>query len=100
VLGGKINRNAYKEVVEAVFMQNADPEAYIAEKGLMMVNDDKVVEEAISKVIAENEAAVAEYRAGKEKTFGFLMGQVMRKLAGKGNPDMAKKLLISRIKGG
>ena len=97
VLGGKINRNAYKEVVEAVFMQNADPEAYIAEKGLMMVNDDKVVEEAISKVIAENAAAVAEYRAGKEKTFGFLMGQVMRKLAGKGNPDMAKKLLYLHL---
>jgi aspartyl-tRNA(Asn)/glutamyl-tRNA(Gln) amidotransferase subunit B len=98
VTGGKINRNAYKETVEAVFTNNVDPEKYIAEKGLMMINDDNAVIEAVKAVVAENQDSVAEYRAGKEKVFGFLMGQVMKKLGGKGNPDMAKKALEDTLK--
>jgi len=99
VTGGKINRSAYKETVEAVFIGNVDPEKYIAEKGLMMINDDNAVIEAVKAVITENRDSVAEYRAGKEKVFGFLMGQVMKKLGGKGNPDMAKKILTETLKG-
>jgi aspartyl-tRNA(Asn)/glutamyl-tRNA(Gln) amidotransferase subunit B len=98
VTGGKINRNAYKETVEAVFTKNVDPEKYIAEKGLMMINDDNAVISAVKAVIAENQDSAAEYRAGKEKVFGFLMGQVMKKLGGKGNPDMAKKTLEDALK--
>ena len=98
VTGGKINRNAYKETVEAVFTNNVDPEKYIAEKGLMMINDDNAVITAVKAVIAENQDSVADYRAGKEKVFGFLMGQVMKKLGGKGNPDMAKKSLQDALK--
>jgi aspartyl-tRNA(Asn)/glutamyl-tRNA(Gln) amidotransferase subunit B len=97
VTGGKINRGAYKETVEAVFTSNVDPEKYIAEKGLSMINDDSAVIEAAKAVIAENQSTVAEYRAGKEKVFGFLMGQVMKKLGGKGNPDMLKKTLLGLL---
>jgi len=97
VSGGKINRGAYKETVEAVFTQNVDPESYVAEKGLMMINDDRAVIEAVELVLAENQSTVADYRAGKEKVFGFLMGQVMKKLGGTGNPDMAKKILIDML---
>lgn len=93
VLTGKINRNAYKETVEAVFLHNVDPEAYITKKGLLMLTDNGVVIEAVNIVLAENEDAVAEYRAGKKKAFSFLMGQVMKKLGGAGNPDMVKKAL-------
>jgi aspartyl-tRNA(Asn)/glutamyl-tRNA(Gln) amidotransferase subunit B len=99
VTGGKINRGAYKETVEAVFTNNVDPNQYIAEKGLMMINDDNAVIEAVKAVITENQDSVAEYRAGKEKVFGFLMGQVMKKLGGKGNPDMAKKALTETLRG-
>ena len=98
VTDGKINRNAYKETVEAVFTNNIDPEKYIAEKGLMMINDDNAVITAVKAVITENQDSVADYRAGKEKVFGFLMGQVMKKLGGKGNPDMAKKTLEDALK--
>jgi aspartyl-tRNA(Asn)/glutamyl-tRNA(Gln) amidotransferase subunit B len=97
VLSGKINRNAYKETVEAVFTSNVDPGAYIAEKGLMMVSDDNVVAEAVNAVLAENADSVADYRAGKEKVFGFLMGQVMKKLKGAGNPDTIKQLLLKGL---
>ena len=97
VTDGKINRNAYKEAVEAVFARNADPEAYIAEKGLSMISDDGAVIEAVKAVVAENQDTAAEFRAGKEKVFGFLMGQAMKKLGGKGNPDVIKKVLTEQL---
>ncbi|MDR2964714.1 MAG: Asp-tRNA(Asn)/Glu-tRNA(Gln) amidotransferase subunit GatB, partial [Treponema sp.] len=97
VTGGKINRNAYKETVEAVFTSNADPEKYIAEKGLMMISDDSAVISAVEAVIAEEAASVAEFKSGKEKVFGFIMGQVMKKLKGQGNPEIVKKLLTERL---
>ncbi|MCL2765436.1 MAG: Asp-tRNA(Asn)/Glu-tRNA(Gln) amidotransferase subunit GatB [Treponema sp.] len=98
VTEGKINRSAYKETVEAVFSDNADPQEYIKEKGLMMVSDDKAVTEAVNAVIAENQSSAADYRAGKEKVFGFLMGQVMKKLGKGGNPELAKKALEAALK--
>jgi len=98
VTSGKISRSAYKETVEAVFTNNADPEKYIAEKGLMMISDDKAITEAIESVLAANQDSAAEYRAGKEKVFGFLMGQVMKKLGKGGNPELAKKALEDSLK--
>jgi len=98
VAGGKINRAAYKETVEAVFTDNVDPEKYIAEKGLMMVSDDNAVIEAIKSVLAENSDAVASWRGGKTQVFGFLMGQVMKKLGKGGNPEIAKKALEEALK--
>jgi aspartyl-tRNA(Asn)/glutamyl-tRNA(Gln) amidotransferase subunit B len=97
LLGGKINRGAYKEAIEAVFIHDADPEKYIAEKGLFMLNDDNAVIEAVQAVLAEEQDSVTEYRAGKEKVFGFLMGQVMKKLRGKGNPEIVKKTLTDLL---
>jgi aspartyl-tRNA(Asn)/glutamyl-tRNA(Gln) amidotransferase subunit B len=100
VLNGKINRSAYKETIEAVFLNNAEPEKYIAEKGLLMVNDDNAVTEAVDAVITENQDSVTEYRTGKEKVFGFLMGQVMKKLGKGGNPEIVKKVLEKTLKEG
>ncbi|MDR0222315.1 MAG: Asp-tRNA(Asn)/Glu-tRNA(Gln) amidotransferase subunit GatB [Oscillospiraceae bacterium] len=98
VSDGKINRNAYRETVEAVFTRDVIPEEYIAENGLMMINDDEAVIEAVKTALSENSGAVADYRAGKEKAFGFLMGQVMKRLGGSGNPDMARKALKDALK--
>ena len=93
VSSGKINRGAYKETIEAVFTDNVEPETYIAENGLTMQSDDKIISEAANAVINENLDAVAGYMAGKEKIFGFLLGQVMKRLGGSGNPGMAGKAL-------
>ena len=97
VTGGKINRGAYKETIEAVFTHNTDPESYITEKGLLMINDDNAVIEAVEAVIKEEQESVTDYRAGKEKVFGFLMVQVMKKLRGKGNPEAVKKTLTDYL---
>ncbi|MCL2186265.1 MAG: Asp-tRNA(Asn)/Glu-tRNA(Gln) amidotransferase subunit GatB [Treponema sp.] len=99
VVNGKINRASFKETAEAVFTNNADPEKYITEKNLLMVSDDKAVIEAVEKVISENQDSVAEYRAGKEKVFGFLMGMVMKKLGKGGNPELAKNILQDKLNG-
>jgi len=97
VTSGKINRASFKETVEAVFTSNVDPESYIAQKGLMMVSDDKAIAEAVEKVMAANEDSVADYRAGKEKVFGFLMGMVMKELGKGGNPELVKKVLQEKL---
>jgi len=93
VLDGKINRNAYKETVEAVFMLNVDPQNYIIEKGLMMLTDDNVITETVETVLNNNPDAVSDYHAGKDKALGFLIGQVMRSLGGSGNPEIVRKTL-------
>ena len=94
---GKINRNAYKEVVEAVFINNVDPSEYIKEKGLMMINDDKTVSGVVDKVLTDNLGAVTDYLSGKEKAFGFLMGQIMKRLGKSGNPDIVKATLKEKL---
>jgi aspartyl-tRNA(Asn)/glutamyl-tRNA(Gln) amidotransferase subunit B len=99
VTNGKINRAVYKETVEQVFARNVDPESKKEEKGLMMINDDNAVIEAARAVITANQDSAAEYKAGKEKVFAFLMGQVMKKLGGKGNPEIVKKTLTEILKG-
>ena len=97
VSSGKINRGAYKEVVEAVYMDDVDPEAYIALHGLMMVSDDNVVLETVQKVMADNPDAVIDYRAGKGKAFGFLMGQSMKILGRAANPELLKSVLNKEL---
>jgi len=93
VISGKINRNAYKETLAAVFDADVDPDEYIAKQGLKMVSDTNIVGDAVKAVLAENTEALADYRSGKEKAFGFLVGQVMKKLGGTGNPELVRKAL-------
>ena len=98
VVSGDINRNAYKETVEAVFMSDVDPEVYVSEKGLRMLNDEKAIAAVVDDTVAANPEAVTDWGEGKEKAFGFLMGQVMKKLGGTGNPQIVRALLIDKLK--
>lgn len=90
---GKINRNAYKETAEAIFTANADPEKYVNEKGLIMLSDNKAATDTVMKILNDNPDAVADFKSGKNKAFGFLMGQAMRSLNGTGNPKVVEKIL-------
>jgi len=90
---GKVNRSVGKKVLEKVFEDDVDPEAYIEENSLGMVSDTGFLESAINEVLAENEKSVAEYRGGSQKVFGFLVGQVMKKTAGKADPRSVNELL-------
>ncbi|MCL2100773.1 MAG: Asp-tRNA(Asn)/Glu-tRNA(Gln) amidotransferase subunit GatB [Fibromonadales bacterium] len=98
VVSGKINRSVYKDIVAEVFANNIDPEKYIAEKGLLAVSDDSVIIAAVNQVLSNNADAVADFTAGKEKAFGFLMGQTMKNLGGKGDPASVKRILLKILK--
>jgi aspartyl-tRNA(Asn)/glutamyl-tRNA(Gln) amidotransferase subunit B len=97
VMGNEINRNAYKEVVEAVYENDVDPIQYLEKNGLFMITDTDAIAEAVQSVLEENLNAVDDYRAGKEKAFGFLVGQVMKKLKGAGNPEEVRALLKKQL---
>ncbi|MCL2195278.1 MAG: Asp-tRNA(Asn)/Glu-tRNA(Gln) amidotransferase subunit GatB [Oscillospiraceae bacterium] len=97
VVDSSISRAAFKQTVGAMFTHGVDPQAYIDENGLRMVNDNSAVEQAVAKALAENPNAVADYNAGLEKAFGFLMGQVMRQLGRAGNPEVVRKVLVAQL---
>jgi len=94
---GKINRSVGKKVLLEVFVNDADPEAYIEANSLGMVSDTGLLESVIREVLSENEKSVAEYKAGSQKVFGFLVGQVMKKTAGKADPKSVNELLREMI---
>ena len=97
VSDGKINRSVAKEVFEAVFKKNVDPEKYIEENNLAMVDDTALVEEVVAKVIADNPKSIDDLKAGKEKAKGFLVGQTMKALKGKANPQTVNKVLNEKL---
>ena len=90
---GTINGNVAKEVFEQIFAEDIDPDKYVEEHGLKTVNDEGALRDTIAKVIEENPQSVEDYRNGKEKAIGFLVGQTMKAMKGKANPGMVNKIL-------
>ena len=93
VEAGTINGNVAKDVFEVIFAENVDPDKYVEEKGLKQVNDEGALRATVEKVIAANPQSVEDYRNGKEKAIGFLVGQTMKEMKGKANPGMVNQLL-------
>ena len=90
---GTINSSVAKEVFEEVFKKDIDPNQYVEEKGLKTVNDEGALRATIEQVMKENPQSVEDYRNGKEKAIGFLVGQTMKAMKGKANPGMVNKIL-------
>lgn len=93
VADGKINRPTAKSVFEKVFAENVDPEKYVEENGLGMVGDADELRSVIEGIVAANPQSVADYKAGKTKAMGFLVGQTMKTMKGKADPGMVNKIL-------
>lgn len=96
---GRINRPVAKEVFEKVFCEGVDPEEYVKEHGLGMVADESLLMDVVRRVISENPQSVADYKKGKVKAMGFLVGQTMKEMKGKADPGrvnaIVKELLDS-----
>ena len=90
---GKINRNTAKKVLEAIFDENEDCGKYVKDNGLEMVNDEGAVESVIARVLENNPQSVSDYKNGKQKAFGYIVGQCMKELKGKANPATVNELL-------
>ncbi|MEW6333767.1 MAG: Asp-tRNA(Asn)/Glu-tRNA(Gln) amidotransferase subunit GatB [Thermodesulfobacteriota bacterium] len=90
---GTISGKMAKEVSEAMYRTGRGPAAIIQEKGLVQITDEEALAGMIGEIIAKNPLQVAQYRAGKEKVFGFFVGQVMKATQGKANPKVINDLL-------
>ncbi|MCI0753368.1 Asp-tRNA(Asn)/Glu-tRNA(Gln) amidotransferase subunit GatB [Teichococcus vastitatis] len=86
-----------KEVLEAMFETGKPPAAIVEERGLKQVTDTGAIEAVIDQVMDANAGKVAEYRAGKDKLFGFFVGQTMKAMQGKGNPALVNELLKKKL---
>jgi aspartyl-tRNA(Asn)/glutamyl-tRNA(Gln) amidotransferase subunit B len=90
---GTLSGKLAKEVFEAMVETGRPPGAIVEERGLRQVTDTGAIEAAVAKVLAANADKVAEYKAGKEKLFGFFVGQVMKAMQGKANPALVNEVL-------
>ena len=94
---GKLNRNTAVKVFEAVFEHDEDVDAYVQKHGLEQVSDAGLVGCVAEEVFAANPKSIEDYKAGKEKAFGFLVGQVMRQLKGQADPAVVRRVLRMKL---
>ncbi len=96
-LDNTISGRIAKEVFEAMVETGKGPAQIVTEKGLRQVTDTGAIEKAIDEILAANPDKVAEYKSGKDKLFGFFVGQVMKTTGGKANPAMLNELLKKKL---
>ena len=94
-ISGKIAKTIFEEMING----DQDPQKIVEEKGLKQESDPKALEELIDKVIMNNTDKVKEYKSGKDKLFGFFVGQAMKESNGKGNPQLINKILKDKLNG-
>ncbi len=99
IKAGTISNNIGKTVFEEMYKTGKNPDAIVKEKGLLQISDTGAIEKAIDEVIAASPTQLADYRSGKDKLFGFFVGQVMKKMAGKANPGMINEILKKKLSG-
>jgi aspartyl-tRNA(Asn)/glutamyl-tRNA(Gln) amidotransferase subunit B len=99
IVDGTISGKLAKEVFEAMWSERKDADAIIEAKGLKQITDSGAIEKTIRDVMAANPGQLADYRAGKDKLFGFFVGQVMKATAGKANPAQVNELLKRMLAG-
>ncbi len=96
---GTISGRLAKDVFAEMIASGADPSAIVEQKGLRQVTDAGAIAAAIDAVLAAQPDKLAEYRAGRDKLYGFFVGQVMRATEGKANPALVNELLRQRLSG-
>jgi aspartyl-tRNA(Asn)/glutamyl-tRNA(Gln) amidotransferase subunit B len=92
-----INRNVGKDLLSLVLTEDIDPEKYVEENKLGMISDTDMIDKVVQEVLVEFSKSVEEYKEGNQKVFGFLVGQTMRKLGGKANPQLINSLLKKHL---
>ena len=95
---GTISGKIAKTVFEVMFETGQEPEAIVQERGLVQVSDSSALASIIAEVLAENPDSVEGYKSGKDRLFGFFVGQVMKKSGGKANPGMVNDMLKEALK--
>ncbi len=94
-ISSKIAKTVFKEMLESGKL----PAQIVEEKGLVQISDEGAIKSIVEQVVANNPQSVEDYKAGKQKAIGFLVGQVMKESKGKANPALANKLLVEVLNG-
>ena len=94
---GTISSSIGKKVLVELFENPRDPEDIIKEKGWIQISDEGAIKEVVTKIIEANPQSVADYKAGKERALGFLVGQAMKETKGKANPQMLNKMFLEEL---
>lgn len=93
----KINNNVAKKLLREIYETDEDPQKIAEERNLLQISDSSYLEEIVDEVLKENPDSIEDIKAGKDRAFGFLVGQSMKKTKGKGNPQEINKLLREKI---
>ena len=92
-----ISSSIAKKVLEEMFENPKNPEEIINEKGWVQISDEGAIKEIVIKILENNPQSIADYKAGKEKALGFLVGQAMKETKGKANPQMLNKMFLEEL---
>ena len=95
---GTISSSIAKKVFEELLENPRDPEEIIKEKGWIQISDEGAIKEIVQKILEKNPASIADYKAGKDRALGFLVGQAMKQTKGKANPQLLNKLFLEELK--
>ena len=95
---GTISSAIGKKVVEELFINPKNPEDIIKEKGWIQISDEGAIKEVVMKILENNPQSIADYKAGKDRALGFLVGQAMKETKGKANPQMLNKMFLEELK--
>jgi aspartyl-tRNA(Asn)/glutamyl-tRNA(Gln) amidotransferase subunit B len=96
---GAISGKIAKKVFDEMWKSGKSASIIVEEQGLVQVSDNGAIEAIIDEILDANAGQVAEYRSGKDKLFGFFVGQVMKVSKGKANPTVVNELLLEKLKG-
>ncbi len=95
---GTISSAIAKKVLDELFVNPKSPQKIVEEKGWVQISDEGAIKEVVLKVLENNQQSVADYKAGKDKALGFLVGQAMKETKGKANPQMLNKMFLDELK--
>ena len=95
---GTISSSIGKKVLEELFENPKDPEEIIKEKGWIQISDEGAIKEVVQKILEANPQSIADYKAGKYRALGFLVGQAMKETKGKANPKMLNQMFLEELK--
>lgn len=95
---GTISSAIAKKVIEELFENPENPEDIIKEKGWIQISDEGAIKEVVLKILDNNPQSIIDYKAGKDRALGFLVGQAMKETKGKANPQMLNEMFLEELK--
>jgi len=97
IQSGEISRTAGKEIFREMAVTNKTPEELVEEKGLSQISNVTDLEKIVEEVLGQSPQAVEDYKNGKSKALGYLMGQIMKSTKGKANPQLVKEIIEEKL---